>query len=291
MESAHVSSQEKLDQLLHNGKITQQDYQRLSQVMAGPSGQFTVDKAAGTQRGKFRKSWENGMIGGLCAGYAKHFGVDQLVVRTVLIVACVLLSALNGVGLALIPLYFALCAFVPWDEDERAKAFILSGHPRLFVVAVACLFVVLPLLYSVLILPELESIYSDMGTEVWSGEFQRTLAGRAIDGASEYRYWLQLNDGVIFLGVGIAAAMMSEVTKAMMPIMQKQMQGITFYSMLQPENDPHYVGGGVKLGTPDCPILWYKPTGADKYRVIYADLSVKDMTPDDVKKLPEARPK
>jgi hypothetical protein len=76
-----------------------------------------------------------------------------------------------------------------------------------------------------------------------------------------------------------------------MPLMQKRMRGITFYMMLKPENDPHYVGGGVKLGTPDCPILWYKPTGADKYRVIYADLSVKEMTPDDVKKLPEAKAK
>jgi hypothetical protein len=46
----------------------------------------------------------------------------------------------------------------------------------------------------------------------------------------------------------------------------------------------------VKLGTPDRPILWYKPTGADTYRVIYADLSVKEMAPDDVKKLPEATP-
>ncbi len=86
------------------------------------------------------------------------------------------------------------------------------------------------------------------------------------------------------------AAMMAEYMKAIVPLMQKQMQGITFYTMLKPENDPHYVGGGVKLGTPDRPILWYKPTGADKYRVIYADLSVKDMTPDDVEKLPEARP-
>ena len=84
--------------------------------------------------------------------------------------------------------------------------------------------------------------------------------------------------------------MMAEAMKAMMPLMQKQMQGITFYMMLKPENDPHYVGGGVKLGTPDRPILWYKPTGAEKYRVIYADLSVKELAPDDVKKLPEARP-
>ena len=87
------------------------------------------------------------------------------------------------------------------------------------------------------------------------------------------------------------AAMMAEAMKTMMPLMQKQMQGIMFYTMLKPENDAHYVGGGVKLGTPDRPILWYRPTGADKYHVIYADLSVKELTPDDVKKLPEATAK
>jgi outer membrane lipoprotein-sorting protein len=73
--------------------------------------------------------------------------------------------------------------------------------------------------------------------------------------------------------------------------MQKQMQGVTFYMMLKPQNDAHYVGGGVKLGTPDRPICWYKPTGAQKYRVIYADLSVKDLAPEDVKKLSEAKKK
>ena len=66
-------------------------------------------------------------------------------------------------------------------------------------------------------------------------------------------------------------------------------QGLGFLNTLKPENDSHYAGKDVKLGTPDRPIFWYKPTGADKYRVIYADLSVKDMTPDDVEKLPDAK--
>ena len=82
-------------------------------------------------------------------------------------------------------------------------------------------------------------------------------------------------------GKELPPEIMAEVMKTVMPLMQKRMQGITFYTMLKPENDPHYVGGGVKLGTPDRPILWYKPTGAEKYRVIYADLSVKEMTPDE----------
>jgi hypothetical protein len=68
-------------------------------------------------------------------------------------------------------------------------------------------------------------------------------------------------------------------------------RGLGFLHDLKPENDSHYAGKDVKLGTPDRPIFWYKPTGADKYRVIYADMSVKEMTPDDVKKLPEAKSK
>ncbi len=77
-----------------------------------------------------------------------------------------------------------------------------------------------------------------------------------------------------------------EAMKAMMPLTQKHMQGLMFYLMLKPANDSHYAGGGVKLGTPGRPIFWYKPTGADKYRVIYADLSVKETAADEVKKLP-----
>jgi hypothetical protein len=82
-------------------------------------------------------------------------------------------------------------------------------------------------------------------------------------------------------------------TKAQMPfsqaLTQKFMQGIFFYNTLTAQNDSHYVGGGVKLGTPNRPIFWYKPTGADKYRVIYADLSVKEMTPGDVARLPQTK--
>jgi hypothetical protein len=71
--------------------------------------------------------------------------------------------------------------------------------------------------------------------------------------------------------------------------LQKRYRGLAFYESLEPENDRHYVGGGVKLGTPNRPILWYKPWGAKEYRVIYADLSVKEMTAEEVKKLEKAK--
>jgi outer membrane lipoprotein-sorting protein len=103
-------------------------------------------------------------------------------------------------------------------------------------------------------------------------------------------------------GMNPPPEIMAEVTKAAMPCaeeqmksrmreqmprIQKELQGIQFYTSLLPENDAHYAGGGVKLGTPGRPILWYKPTGVEKHRVVYADLSVKELAPEDVKKLPE----
>jgi len=71
-------------------------------------------------------------------------------------------------------------------------------------------------------------------------------------------------------------------------LMLKYMQGLTFYTMLTAQNDSHYAGKGIKLDTPDTPIFWYKPTGSKKYRVIYADLSVKEVAPDEVPKVSEA---
>jgi hypothetical protein len=71
--------------------------------------------------------------------------------------------------------------------------------------------------------------------------------------------------------------------------MLKLQPGSTFVASLPPEADQHYAGKGVSLGAADTPVFWYKPTGSEKYRVIFADLSVKDMTSDDVAKLSEAK--
>jgi hypothetical protein len=74
------------------------------------------------------------------------------------------------------------------------------------------------------------------------------------------------------------------VIKAAEPIMR----GLAFISALPPDADAHYAGKGVSLGTVDRPIFWYRPKGAKKYRVIYADLSVREAdTPPGV---PNAQP-
>ena len=48
--------------------------------------------------------------------------------------------------------------------------------------------------------------------------------------------------------------------------------------------DQHYAGNGVKLGEADTAIFWYQPQGSATYRVIYGDLSVKDVAPENLPK-------
>ena len=55
--------------------------------------------------------------------------------------------------------------------------------------------------------------------------------------------------------------------------------GFIFVQLLKAENDWHYVGNGVKLGEAESPVCWYRPDGSETYRVIYGDLSVKDVAP------------
>lgn len=105
-------------------------------------------------------------------------------------------------------------------------------------------------------------------------------------------------------GKNIPPEIMAETMKATMPIMQERMKkqmpamqeemqrrsrGLLFYQTLKPDNDAHYVGDGVKLDTPDRPILWYKPTGSEKYHVIYADLSVREVSRSELPKMPDPK--
>jgi outer membrane lipoprotein-sorting protein len=62
-------------------------------------------------------------------------------------------------------------------------------------------------------------------------------------------------------------------------------RGLGFVIELPREADAHYAGKGVSRGTSGTPIFWYRPKDAKKYRVIYADLSVREAdTPPDVSK-------
>ena len=54
-------------------------------------------------------------------------------------------------------------------------------------------------------------------------------------------------------------------------------RGFQFAMLLPPETDAHYAGGKAEHGNAMQPVLWYRPENSKKYRVIYADLSVKEL--------------
>jgi outer membrane lipoprotein-sorting protein len=64
----------------------------------------------------------------------------------------------------------------------------------------------------------------------------------------------------------------------------KLQRGYLFIQLLKAENDWHYVGKGVKLGDAESEVCWYRPNGSETYRVIYGDLSVKDVAPENLPK-------
>jgi hypothetical protein len=108
------------------------------------------------------------------------------------------------------------------------------------------------------------------------------------------RFWAQdLNDGNFPETIG-----MTELTKMLPQIEAKLAESITsaeegtqkgmtlgkgmmFHMGLK---DSHYAGSGVKVGEADKAVFWYLPEGSDTYRVIYGDLSVKDVAAGDLPK-------
>ena len=73
--------------------------------------------------------------------------------------------------------------------------------------------------------------------------------------------------------------------KVMQESMEKTMRltkGMVYVMKMKPENDWHYSGKNVKLGEAETPIAWWKPDGAKDYRVIYGDLTVKNVAPENV---------
>jgi len=67
-----------------------------------------------------------------------------------------------------------------------------------------------------------------------------------------------------------------DISAEVMPISMAIGRGAGFATRLPKSADAHYAGKGVKRDTPDRPIFWYKPEGKQAYRVIYADLTIKE---------------
>jgi hypothetical protein len=65
------------------------------------------------------------------------------------------------------------------------------------------------------------------------------------------------------------------------------MQSARLYAFLQVNKDHGYKPEGVKLGDRDKIIFWYRPGKADKYRAVYGDLHVADVTADQLPEKPK----
>jgi outer membrane lipoprotein-sorting protein len=80
---------------------------------------------------------------------------------------------------------------------------------------------------------------------------------------------------------------MTEEEKRQMSLETTNMltRGFSFIMPLEPQYW-HYAGKGVKRGVPDTPVFWYKPEGSETFRVVYADLGVRDVAPEDLPLLP-----
>jgi outer membrane lipoprotein-sorting protein len=60
-------------------------------------------------------------------------------------------------------------------------------------------------------------------------------------------------------------------------------RGTVFFQQLDPSRiDWHYAGKGVKFGDAETTVFWYRPKGSETYRVIYGDLSVEDVEPENL---------
>ena len=70
--------------------------------------------------------------------------------------------------------------------------------------------------------------------------------------------------------------------KEEMELGMKLSRHLLFIRFFKGQGQWHYAGNGVKLGDSNAPIFWYQPEGSDTYRVIYGDLSVQDVVPEDL---------
>jgi len=61
-------------------------------------------------------------------------------------------------------------------------------------------------------------------------------------------------------------------------------KGMLFHQILEGQGRWTYAGEGVKLGDASKAIFWYQPKDSATYRVIYGDLTVKDVTPENLPK-------
>jgi hypothetical protein len=110
------------------------------------------------------------------------------------------------------------------------------------------------------------------------------------------RIWTRVHDGKFPEAVG------TEITMKQVPMFSEKLdqlnlseeetgrmmmtfvRGMLFLQILERQSSFQYAGNGVKLGDADTAIFWYLPEGSETWRIIYGDLSVKDVAQENLPK-------
>lgn len=110
------------------------------------------------------------------------------------------------------------------------------------------------------------------------------------------RIWTRVHDGMFPEAIGTEVTMKQapmlseklaqlklseeEITRLMMTYVR----GALFLQMLERQSQFQYAGNGIKLGEADKAIFWYQPEGSQSWRIIYGDLRIEDVSPEDLPK-------
>jgi len=79
----------------------------------------------------------------------------------------------------------------------------------------------------------------------------------------------------------------SEVKERLKPVSEKWTKAHWYTKLLRGEMEVgnfRYAGEGVKLGDANTPVIWWLPKDSETYRVIYGDLSIRDVSPENLPK-------
>lgn len=178
------TSLDKLDQMLAEGAISEEDYHQLWNAMRAEGKREEKSSVALPRERKLSKNFSQGKICGVCAGFGAYFGCDPNLIRIFLLITVPFL------GVVSVGFYLSFSLLLPWDAPEEIRVFRKRGHQACFVVGTVVLLVAAPTLLSVFLLPQLANIYEAAGYDIWSSQFQSRLSGRAFDALSEYGFWL-----------------------------------------------------------------------------------------------------
>jgi outer membrane lipoprotein-sorting protein len=70
--------------------------------------------------------------------------------------------------------------------------------------------------------------------------------------------------------------------KEKMQLLMKVGRGLAFTRFYKGEGQWHYAGNSVKPGDADSALFWYRPKDSETFRVIYGDLSVRNVAPENL---------